>query len=130
VTIGGVTFREHTVPIIIQYLTKIGGLKGQDREFYFMQDNAPGHAAEETKQLLYNFAVIVISWPPYPPDLNPVETLWKYMKNCLEDVYGDCSFWSYDWQKERVVEAWEHVCYSRALHRANQGYASSYASSY
>jgi transposase len=48
-----------------------------------MQDNAPAHAAKETKQLLADLAINRFEWPPYSPDLNPIETLWKYMKNFL-----------------------------------------------
>jgi hypothetical protein len=51
-----------------------------ERELQFMQDNAPGHADKLTKELLATLAVIVINWPPYSPDLNPIETLWKHMK--------------------------------------------------
>lgn len=108
-TINGKSYREITIPRLVAYLEDIGGLKGGDRELYFMQDNAPGHAAQETKDLLYNFAVVVVNWPPYSPDLNPIETVWKYMKNYLEDTYGDCAFGSYELQRERVIEAWEEV---------------------
>jgi hypothetical protein len=80
-----------------------------------MQDNAPGHAAKETKQLLHDFAVVIVNWPPFPPDLNPIETVWKYMKNYLEDTYGDYAFGSYNIQRERVLEAWEEVVTSGLL---------------
>ena len=35
-TINGATYREHTVPRIVAYLEEIGGLKGGDRELFFM----------------------------------------------------------------------------------------------
>jgi len=108
-TINGKSYREKTVPVIAQYPADIGGLKGEDNELFFMQDNAPGHSAKETKELFYQFAVIVVNWPPYSPDLNPIETVWKYMKNYLEDKYGDCAFGSYDIQRRYVLEAWEAV---------------------
>jgi hypothetical protein len=38
--------REHTIPLIAQYLCDMGGLKGMENELIFMQDNAPGHAAK------------------------------------------------------------------------------------
>ena len=49
------------MPRIVVYLKEIRGLKGGDRELFFIQDNAPGHAAKETKQLLYDFAVVVVT---------------------------------------------------------------------
>jgi hypothetical protein len=108
-TISGTTYREHTVPIIAQYLCDIEGLRGMDNELLFMQDNAPGHAAKETKELLREFAIVVVNWPPYSPDLNPIETLWKHMKEWLQANYGNCNFKSYEEQKERITEAWQKV---------------------
>jgi hypothetical protein len=32
----------------------------------FIQDNAPGHAAKETKQLLADLAINCFEWPPIP----------------------------------------------------------------
>ena len=80
-----------------------------ERELQFMQDNAPGHADKLTKELLTTLAVVVINWPPYSPDMNPIETLWKHMKEYLQSLYGDCAFKSYDEQKIRITEAWNKV---------------------
>ena len=74
-----------------------------------MQDNAPGHAVKETKALLEQLAIVVVNWPPYSPDLNPIETLWKHIKEYLQARYGDCKFKSYDEQKERIQEAWNKI---------------------
>jgi ketohexokinase/beta-glucosidase len=74
-----------------------------------MQDGAPGHAAKETKALLRQLGIVTILWPAYSPDLNPIETLWKYMKEYLQRKYGDCKFKSYPEQRARVQEAWDEV---------------------
>jgi hypothetical protein len=98
---------EHKVPVIAQYLCDIAGLKGMERELQSMQDNAPGHAAKETKELPNQLAIITVNWPPYSPDLKPIETLlWKHMKEYLQSRYGDYKFKSYKEQKERITEAW------------------------
>jgi hypothetical protein len=59
--------------------------------------------------ILLKDLVPTCKWPPYSPDLNPIETLWKYMKNYLEDKYGDYAFKSYEIQRERIWEAWNTV---------------------
>jgi DDE superfamily endonuclease len=59
--ISGPTYREHTVPVIAQYLADIGGLMGEPKELLFMQDNAPGHSAKETQELLKEYAIHTIS---------------------------------------------------------------------
>jgi transposase len=86
-TISGPTYRERTVPVVAQYLADLGGLIGELGELLFIQDEAPGHTAKETKELLKNFAIHIIPWPPYP-DLNPIETLWKHIKEYLTAKYG------------------------------------------
>lgn len=107
--INAATYQEHTIPVVAQYLCDVEGLKGQLHELLFMQDNAPGHAAKETKELLATFAIVVIKWPPFSPDLNPIETLWKHMKEYLQYKYGDCKFISYADQKLKITEAWKVV---------------------
>ena len=67
-----------------------------------MQDNALGHAAKETKQLLEDFAILRFKQPPYSLDLNPIETLWKYIKNYLQSIYKDLKFKSYNDLKAKV----------------------------
>jgi transposase len=39
----------------------------------FMQDNAPIHTAHIIKDWLEEMAIEVLEWPPYSPDLNPIE---------------------------------------------------------
>ena len=53
----------------------------------FMQDNAPIHTARATLKWLEDNNVVVIEWPPYSPDLNPIEHLWKWLKEKLHELY-------------------------------------------
>lgn len=50
----------------------------------FMQDNAPVHTAYIVKQVLEDLHIQVMVWPPYSPDLNPIENLWAIMK---QEIY-------------------------------------------
>jgi transposase len=50
-----------------------------------MQDNASIHTARIVQRWLRNWArtnqVELLAWPPYSPDLNPEENLWKLLKD-------------------------------------------------
>ena len=72
----------HTVPVIDGYIRLVK--KDHDIDLILMQDGAPGHAAGDTKEDLRERGVIVMEWPPYSPDLNPIERVWHYMKNWLQ----------------------------------------------
>jgi hypothetical protein len=51
--------------------------------------------------------VTVIQWPPFSPDLNPIETYWAWIKNYLEDKYGMDEKPTYPRLRRYVKEAWE-----------------------
>ena len=100
-SIDAASYQEHTCPIIISLINEVPGL-------VFVQDNAPGHAAGTTKQLLRNSGVILIDWPAFSPDLNPIETLWNKMKDWLQIHYPEYKC-SYEELRRRVQEAWDAI---------------------
>lgn len=53
----------------------------------FMHDNAPVHTARIVKQLLDELRIEIMIWPPYSPDLNPIENLWALMKEAIHNLY-------------------------------------------
>ncbi|EED20802.1 transposable element tc1 transposase, putative [Talaromyces stipitatus ATCC 10500] len=46
----------------------------------FMQDNAPIHISKKSRAWFTDNAVKLLEWPPYSPDLNPIENLWFPLK--------------------------------------------------
>jgi transposase len=59
------------------------------RAWHFLQDNAPMHKAGVAKQWLHNKGVSVLDFPPYSPDLNPIENLWAIMAREVEKKQCD-----------------------------------------
>jgi transposase len=60
-----------------------------------------------TQQDLAERGIIIIFWPPFSPDLNPIERVWHIIKNYLQDNYPENL--SYDKLRLAVKDAWEKV---------------------
>ena len=103
-SINSESYCVHTVPIIHGYME----LCRRDGIYLrLMQDGAPGHAAGNTATELQERGIEVIYWPPFSPDLNPIEKVWHIMKNYLQDNFPENM--SYDRLRDAVKEAWGTV---------------------
>jgi hypothetical protein len=49
-------------------------------DLIFMQDNAPIHRAIKVREWFNENGIHITDWPPYSPDLNPIEHCWKALK--------------------------------------------------
>lgn len=71
-----------------------------------MQDSAPAHAASTTRDDLSQRNIEVINWPPFSPDLNPIENCWNWMKDYQDQKWGD-EYCSLEVERTRILECWE-----------------------
>lgn len=74
------------------------------RNFVWQQDNAPCHTAKLIKTFLKNEQIQLLNWPPYSPDISPIENIFHMLKNA---VYDGAQFSLKDslWSKiQEVVE--------------------------
>jgi hypothetical protein len=53
--------------------------------WWFLQDNDPKHSSRLVQDWLFSHGVQLIDFPPYSPDLNPMENLWANLKRRVEE---------------------------------------------
>ena len=46
-------------------------------------DNLPIHKAQRIREIIETVGAKIIFWPPYSPDLSPIELCWSKLKQCL-----------------------------------------------
>jgi Transposase len=98
-TITKLTYQEHTLPVVWKYFFNHPGLR-------FQQDGGPGHTA--AVQYLADRGIKLIFWPAFSPDLSPIETIWKRMKDILSQLDPEVHR-SYPRLRRAVQEAWDTI---------------------
>lgn len=51
-----------------------------DKKLYIVLDNAPYNRSAKVRSLARELNIKILYLPPYSPNLNPIERLWKFMK--------------------------------------------------
>jgi hypothetical protein len=57
--------------------------------YIFMQDNAPCHSSKLCQKYFKEKQLSLMEWPPYSPDLNPIENLWSDFKTRFHKRFTD-----------------------------------------
>ena len=100
--IGANNYIEHIIPLIIRFYRQI-------QASVFQQDNASAHRARRTKAALNLQGVNVVRWPPYSPDLSPIENVWPWIKNWIECNCEDIQELDLPDLRRLLEAAWEAV---------------------
>jgi transposase len=99
-------YRSRIVPLIRGWIQKWKRDTGDD--LLFMQDNAPIHTAAIVMEELNDSGIIPIRWPPYSPDLNPIEHVWAWVKDWINEKWPRARNTGY-LLMDQVEEAWKAV---------------------
>lgn len=80
----------------------------------FMKDNARIHTAKKINAWIEENAIPQLEWPPYSPDLNPIEHVWAKMKEYIVKHHPELSTMgksqvAYDEMARAIIEAWEAI---------------------
>ena len=81
----------------------------------FMQNNARTHGIKPIKEFSREKGYTVMQWPAYSPDLNPIEMVWKRIKNTIAKKHPELAYLKgsddviKDGVVQAVIEAWEEL---------------------
>ena len=73
--------------------------------WWFLQDNAPQHKSFLVRSWLFNHGIQCIDFPPYSPDLNPIENLWADLARRVEQFQCD----TMEELQDVVAEEWKNT---------------------
>lgn len=101
--------------------------------FIFQDDNCPIHRAGVVTEWFADHGVTKEDWPPYSPDLSPIENVWAYIKRQIRCMKVDEKN-----LEETVLAIWESIpnSYFKTLYKSlpkrvnicckNRGFPTSY----
>jgi hypothetical protein len=72
-------------------------------EHWFLYDNDPKFTSKVVTNWIYNQCVLVIQFPPYSPDLNPMENLWIELEKRVEKYNAT----TLDGLQDAIAEEWD-----------------------
>jgi transposase len=85
--------------VFIEFIRRL--LIGSENKIFLIVDRGPAHIAKKTKKFIASLEgrLRLFYLPPYSPDRNPDELVWKHLK---ADTVGRTSITSFDDFKEKV----------------------------
>ncbi|KAF6816267.1 hypothetical protein CSOJ01_03116 [Colletotrichum sojae] len=101
------SYQEHVIPIIEGWIRLHQWEAGV--RLVLMQDAARPHDAYSTLDELEDRGITLMEFPPYSPDLNPIEACWNWMKDYLQVNYGHIQQPPLADLYEWVKEAWDRL---------------------
>ncbi len=81
------------------------GFNSAKRKFIFQHDNDPKHTAGLIKQFFTKKRIKKLDWPPYSPDLNPIEHLWSEIERKIRNYYIK----NKEDLKKAITDVWSNI---------------------
>lgn len=101
--------------VVVAYLERLRKRYSKGNRIYMVLDNAKYNRSNMVMEKAKESNITLIYLPPYSPNLNLIERLWKYFKkNVIENKYYACFdefeqviynfFKNIHWRKEELKE--------------------------
>jgi transposase len=96
----GVRYRDEILrPVAVPFV--------QQHHLIFQQDNARPHIARVCQDFLANHNINPLDWPPYSPDLSPIEHLWDEMDRRVRGRRNAPA--TLDQLRAALLEEWDNI---------------------
>lgn len=68
---------------LLEFFNKLEAENANKSKIYLICDNAGYHKSKKVKEYLKNSKIELVFLPPYSPNLNPIERLWRFMHSVV-----------------------------------------------
>ena len=88
---------------IIDFLKQVKAANATVKAIVIILDNYSSHLAAKVKETAQALEIYLVHLPPYSPDLNPIEYIWKSIKRILSSEL----IRTLEEMKEKIVAGWK-----------------------
>ena len=88
---------------IVDFLHQVKAANATAKAIVIVLDNYSSHRAAKVKERAQELGIYLVHLPPYSPDLNPIEYIWKSIKRILSRRLVS----TVDEMKEKIVTGWK-----------------------
>jgi transposase len=90
---------------IIDFLHQVKAANATAKAIVIVLDNYSSHCAAKVKEIARELGIYLIHLPPYSPDLNPIEYIWKSIKRILSREFVE----TLDEMKRKIADGWNKL---------------------
>ena len=81
-----INFKEHSKKEDVRDFLEIVRIQNPNRYIIMILDNFRSHWANKTREKASELNVTLVFLPPYFPDLNPIEFIWRSIKHMISPI--------------------------------------------
>ncbi|HEC87377.1 MAG TPA: IS630 family transposase, partial [Thermoplasmatales archaeon] len=82
-----IDFKEHSKKEDVCDFLKLVRIQNPNKHIIIILDNFRSHWANKTREKASELNITLVFLPPYSPDLNPIEFIWKSIKRAISPLF-------------------------------------------